>query len=139
MRYAINAMRLRLGTPTAMTCDQALRFHTMGAAEVLGLEKDIGSLEVGKKADMIVIDIDQPHLQPYYGSYAAFVYYARASDVTDSVIDGKVVMRERQLSGLDHKATLEKLQKRLPPWRSQLSALGSPAVFGPSCDCCGLI
>jgi 5-methylthioadenosine/S-adenosylhomocysteine deaminase len=139
MRYAINAMRLRLGTPTAMTCDQALRFHTMGAAEVLGLEKDIGSLEVGKKADMIVIDIDQPHLQPYYGSYAAFVYYARASDVTDSVIDGKVVMRERQLSGLDHKATFEKLQKRLPPWRSQLSALGSPAVFGPSCDCCGLI
>ena len=108
MRYAINAMRLRLGTPTAMTCDQALRYQTMGAAEVLG-------------------------------SYDAFVYYARASDVTDSVIDGKVVMRERQLSGLDHRATLEKLQKRLPPWRSQLSALGSPAVYGPGCDCCGLI
>jgi 5-methylthioadenosine/S-adenosylhomocysteine deaminase len=73
MRYAINAMRLRLGGPHAMTCDQALRFHTLGAAQVLGLAHEIGSLEVGKKADLIVVDINQPHLQPYYGSYAAFV------------------------------------------------------------------
>jgi 5-methylthioadenosine/S-adenosylhomocysteine deaminase len=56
-----------------MTCDQALRFHTLGAAQVLGLAHEIGSLEVGKKADLIVVDINQPHLQPYYGSYAAFV------------------------------------------------------------------
>ncbi len=139
MRYAINAMRLRLGGPHAMTCDQALRFHTLGAAQVLGLDHEIGSLEVGKKADLIVVDINQPHLQPYYGSYAAFVYYAKASDVVDTVIDGKVVMHERHISGLNHHSTLEQLQKRVPGWRSQLSSLGSPAVFGPGCDCCGLV
>jgi len=138
MRYAINAIRLRAGSPTAMTCDQALRFHTLGAAEVLGLEKEIGSLEVGKKADLIVIDINQAHLQPYYGSYAAFVYYAKASDVVDAVIDGKVVMHERHITGLNYRSTLEQVQKRLPAWRSQLTALGSPAVFGPGCDCCSL-
>ena len=138
MRYAINAMRLRSGSPTAMTCDQALRFHTLGAAEVLGLETEIGSLEIGKKADLIVIDINQAHLQPYYGSYAAFVYYAKASDVVDAVIDGKVVMHERHITGLNHQSTLEQIKERVPTWRSQLSALGSPAVFGPGCDCCGL-
>ena len=139
MRYAINATRLRSGSPTAMTCDQALRFHTLGAAEVLGLETEIGSLEIGKKADLIVIDINQAHLQPYYGSYAAFVYYAKASDVVDAVIDGKVVMQERHITGLNHQSTLEQIKERVPTWRSQLSALGSPAVFGPGCDCCGLV
>lgn len=68
---------------------------------------------------------------------AEFLY--PVSEGMPIIYDGKVVMRERQLSGLDHKATLEKLQKRLPRWRSQLSTLGSPAVFGPSCDCCGLV
>jgi 5-methylthioadenosine/S-adenosylhomocysteine deaminase len=116
-----------------------LWFHTLGAAQVLGLDHEIGSLEVGKKADLIVIDINQPHLQPYYGSYAAFVYYAKASDVVDTVIDGKVVMHERHITGLNHHSTLEQLQKRVPGWRSQLSSLGSPAVFGPGCDCCGLV
>ena len=111
----------------------------MGAAEVLGLETEIGSLEIGKKADLIVIDINQAHLQPYYGSYAAFVYYAKASDVVDAVIDGKVVMHERHISGLNHQSTLEQIKERVPTWRSQLSALGSPAVFGPGCDCCGLV
>ena len=119
-----------------MSCDQALRFHTLGAAEVLGLDKEIGSLEVGKKADLIVIDINQPHLQPYYGSHAALVYYTKASDVVDTVIDGRVVMRERHIAGLDHRGALEQVQKRLPGWRSSLSALGSRAVYGPGCDCC---
>ena len=138
MRYAMNAMRLRQGNPHAMTCEQALRFHTLGAAEVLGLDKDIGSLEVGKKADLIVVDINKPHLQPYYGSHAAFVYYAKSSDVETAVIDGRVVMHERHIYGLDHHIALESIKKLLPSWRGGLQLLGSRAVFGPGCDCCDL-
>ena len=58
----------------------------MGAATVLGLEKEIGSLEEGKKADLIVVDVNRPHLQPFYGAYPALIYYAKSSDVVVSVI-----------------------------------------------------
>jgi 5-methylthioadenosine/S-adenosylhomocysteine deaminase len=137
MRNALNAMRLRLGTPGAMSCEQALWLHTMGAARVLELDHEIGSLERGKKADLIVIDLDRPHLQPYYGGYAALVYYARATDVVTSVIDGEVVLEGGRPVRLDHKRALAALAERTCGWRAQLSTLGSRAVFGPGCPYCG--
>ena len=136
MRYAINSMRLRLGNPSAMNCEQALRFHTLGAAEVMGLDHEIGSLEAGKKADVIVVDINRPHLQPYYGGHAALVYYAKSSDVSDVIVDGKIVVQDKHIVNLDHHGALENLAKRLPDWRSRLSGLGSRAVFGSGCICC---
>jgi 5-methylthioadenosine/S-adenosylhomocysteine deaminase len=136
MRNAINAMRLRLGNPDAMSCERALWLHTMGAADVLGLAHEIGSLESEKKADLIIVDLDKPHLQPFYGGYSALVYYARASDVVTSVIDGKVVLENSHPVRLDEGQALRALGTRIPKWRGQLSALGSRAVFGPGCPCC---
>ena len=119
-----------------MNCEQALRFHTLGAAEVMGLDHEIGSLEAGKKADVIVVDINRPHLQPYYGGHAALVYYAKSSDVSDVIVDGKIVVQDKHIVNLDHHGALENLAKRLPDWRSRLSGLGSRAVFGSGCICC---
>ena len=136
MRNAINAMRLRLGGADAMTCEQALWTHTMGAASVMGLEGEIGSLEAGKKADLIVVDLDRPHLQPFYGGYPALVFYARASDVTTSVVDGRIVLDEGRPVHLDEADALRRLGSRVPAWRGRLAALGSRAVFGPGCACC---
>ena len=136
MRNALNAMRLRLGDPSAFSCAQALQLQTTGAARVLGLEAEIGSLEPGKKADLIMVDIDRPHLQPYYGAYAALVYYARASDVVTSVIDGEIVLEDGNPTRLDRDRAIATLRGRVPGWRARLAALGSRAVFGPGCPCC---
>ncbi|NLB05518.1 MAG: amidohydrolase family protein, partial [Desulfobulbaceae bacterium] len=86
--------------------DQVLRCATLGGARVLGAGQLIGSLEVGKKADCIVLDLDQPHLTPVYNPVSHLVYAARGSDVIHSVINGRVVMRDRQLQTLDERAIL---------------------------------
>ena len=137
MRNAINAMRLRLGTPDALSSERALWLHTMGAAQVLGMDDEIGSLEPGKKADLIMIDLDRPHLQPYYGGHSALVFYARASDVVTSIVDGQVVLEDGRPTRLDEERALRELAARTAGWRARLSALGSRAVFGPGCICCG--
>lgn len=137
MRNALNAMRLRTGDPNAMSCEQALWLHTMGAARVLALDGEIGSLEPGKKADLIAVDLARPHLQPYYGGYSALVYYAKSSDVVTSIIDGEIVLDNGRLTRLDEAGALSALASRLAGWRGKLGALGSKAVFGPGCPCCG--
>lgn len=136
MRNALNAMRLRLGSPTALTCAQALELHTIGAARVMGLAGEIGSLEAGKKADLIMVDIDRPHLQPYYGDYAALVYYARANDVVTSIVDGAIVVENGRPTRLDRERAMARIKEKVPGWRGRLAALGSRAVFGPGCPCC---
>jgi len=95
--------------PTAMTAATTLHASTMGGATLLGAESRIGSLEVGKKADLIVLDMDQPHLTPVYNPVSHLVYTARGSDVMHSVINGQVVMRNRQLTILDEVSILAKM------------------------------
>jgi 5-methylthioadenosine/S-adenosylhomocysteine deaminase len=79
----------------------ALRIATIGGARVLGLQDLIGSVEPGKCADLIVVDMRKPHLTPLYNPYSQIVYACRGSDVRDVIIDGKVVMRDRRLLTLD--------------------------------------
>lgn len=135
MRYALNASRMIAGTPEALSCEQALSLQTMGAARVLGLDAQIGSLEVGKKADLILVDVSAPHMQPYYGSTAALVYYARASDVDTMIVDGRVVMEGRHIPDLPEDLFIPAIRAATPRWRQQLRAYGSRAVFGEFCAC----
>ncbi|MEA2041438.1 MAG: amidohydrolase [Bacteroidota bacterium] len=85
--------KLSSGNPTTLTARQAVRIATMGGAEVLGMENEIGSIEKGKKADIITLDIDNVRATPMYDPYSALVYSLNGSDVCDSVIDGKLVMQ----------------------------------------------
>ncbi len=68
------------------------------------MEKEIGSLEPGKRADVIVIDLDAPHLTPMYNLYTHLVYSTKSSDVTDTIVNGRVLMRNRRLLSLDETA-----------------------------------
>lgn len=88
--------------PTVMTARQTLYMATRGGAEVLGVDHLLGSIEVGKKADLIVLDFDQPHLTPVYDIPSHLVYAARGSDVVHSIINGRIVMRDRQLISIDN-------------------------------------
>jgi 5-methylthioadenosine/S-adenosylhomocysteine deaminase len=84
---------------------------TQGGARVLGMEAEIGSLEVGKKADVIVVDLNRPHLQPVYNVVSQLVYAATGADVRDVIIDGKIVMQNRQLLTLDEERILARMKE----------------------------
>ena len=87
--------------PTVMNAQTLLRMATIDGAKVLGLEKITGSLEVGKRADIIVIKTNKPHLVPMYNAYSHLVYAVSGHDVQHSIIDGTIVMEDRRLCTLD--------------------------------------
>jgi 5-methylthioadenosine/S-adenosylhomocysteine deaminase len=97
--------------PTVMSADTTLRAATMGGARALGAEDRIGSLESGKKADLIVLDLDQPHLTPMYHPVSHLVYAARGADVIHSVINGRIVMENRNIISLDEQAILAQMKE----------------------------
>jgi len=84
-----------------MDAKTVVRLATRGGAQVLGLDEQIGSLEPGKRADLIGLDLDKPHLTPLYNIYSHVVYAASAADVTLNIINGRVVMRDGELLTLD--------------------------------------
>ncbi|MGN9164757.1 amidohydrolase [Tissierellaceae bacterium HCP3S3_D8] len=79
----------------------ALEMGTLNGAKALDWEDDIGSIEVGKKADIILIDMDKPHLYPKYNLISALSYSVQGSDVDTVIIDGKIVMEKREIKTLD--------------------------------------
>lgn len=87
--------------PEVLDAQTVLKMATIDGARVLGLENEIGSLEVGKRADIIVVDTDRPHMVPMYNPYSHMVYTATGSDVSTTIIDGKVVMQDRKLMTMD--------------------------------------
>lgn len=134
MRNALNALRLRTGEVEALTTSEALWFATIGSAHVMGLDHEIGSLEPGKRADLILVHLEQPHLEPFYGNPASIVYYARASDVITSIVDGRVIMENRRVVGLDEPATLSKARRHLPRFSEMMRRLGGVSRLG-ACPC----
>jgi 5-methylthioadenosine/S-adenosylhomocysteine deaminase len=98
--------------PTVMNAQTLVHMATINGAKVLGLEKITGSLEVGKRADLIVIDTHKPHLVPMYNPYSHLVYAVSGNDVKHSIIDGKIVMEERRLLTLDLEDIIEQSQEK---------------------------
>lgn len=97
--------------PTAMDAETTLHLATLGGAGCLCAEHEIGSLAVGKKADIIVLDLDQPHLTPLYHIPSHLVYAARGADVIHSIINGRLVMQNRRLLSLDEAAILARIRE----------------------------
>jgi len=87
--------------PEVVPAKAAFTMATMGGARVLGMEKEIGSIEVGKRADVIAVRMDGPHAWPMFNVYSQLVYALKASDVSDVVINGKIVVRDRKTLTLD--------------------------------------
>src|SRR5437660_10222377 len=90
--------------PEVLPAARALRMATIDGARALGLENEIGSLEIGKRADVVVIDLNQLHSSPKQDVISSLVYSAQPSDVRVTIIDGRVVMRDRELSTLNEPA-----------------------------------
>jgi 5-methylthioadenosine/S-adenosylhomocysteine deaminase len=88
-----------------------LRMATTNGARALGLDREIGSLEVGKRADLIVIDTHQPHLAPMYHPRSHLVYAVHAADVRHVMIDGRPVVRDRKLLTIDQDSLIREARR----------------------------
>ena len=97
--------------PTAMPARTIVRMATAGSAAALHMEKDIGSLEVGKRADLILVDVASPNALPLYDPFSYLVYSARADAVQTVIVEGQVVMDERRLKTLDTDAIRRKAER----------------------------
>ncbi len=94
--------------PTVMDAKTVLKMATIEGAKTIGLEKTIGSLEIEKEADIIIIDTNKPHLVPMYNPISHIVYTVLGSDVRDVIISGKIVVRDGRLLTIDIEDILER-------------------------------
>lgn len=97
--------------PAVMRAETVVRMATIDGAKVLGMDGDIGSIEPGKLADIILIDLKKPHLTPLYNPFSHIVYSASGADVSTVIIGGRVVMRERRLLSMDAGEAMERIAK----------------------------
>jgi 5-methylthioadenosine/S-adenosylhomocysteine deaminase len=112
--------------PKVVTAQQAFEMATIGGARALHMEREIGSVEPDKRADLVVIDLDTLNQTPLYNLYSALVYATKAADVRTVIIEGRVVMRDRRLLTLDEndiktraRAFRERIIKSLAPSGTQ--------------------
>ena len=102
MRLAATLQAMRNG-PGALTARQALWMATRNGARTLGLEHEIGSIQVGRRADLILVDTARAHLQPGPDPYSTVAYAARPTDVRLTMVDGEILVDEFALTRLDDK------------------------------------
>ncbi len=107
MRTAALLHKLGANDPRTLPAPTVLAMATRMGAEALGLGDRVGSLMPGKRADVIVVDTAQAHLTPMYDPVSHLVYAAKGGDVTTTIVDGRVLMRDRQVVTLDEAAVLE--------------------------------
>lgn len=89
---------------------KVLEMATIDGARALGLEKEIGSIEIGKKADIILVDVFKPHIYPLNMHVSRIAYYANGNDVDTTIVDGKVLMEKRVVKTADEEDILENAQ-----------------------------
>jgi 5-methylthioadenosine/S-adenosylhomocysteine deaminase len=101
MDLAAKLQKVSRMDPQALSAQQAVEMATIGGARAIHMEKEIGSLEPGKKADMIVIGLNDPHAVPMYDLYSQIVYALKASDVRDTIVGGRIVMQDGKVLTLN--------------------------------------
>ncbi len=107
MKTASLLQKVRTLDPTVLPANKMLEMATINGATALGMEKEIGTIEVGKKADLVLVDMKKPHLSPYRNPISHLVYSAEGSDVSTVICDGEVLMREKEVLIMDEAEVLE--------------------------------
>lgn len=108
------AQKAAEGDPRWLTARQALHHATLQSARAVGLDGVVGSLAPGHRADIVLVDLTGPHTQPVHDLAATLVHSARSSDVRTTIVDGRVLMRDRELLTLDVPSVVRELGERLP-------------------------
>jgi 5-methylthioadenosine/S-adenosylhomocysteine deaminase len=118
MREASFLQKVSTADPTAVSARAAVQMATIGGARVLGMQKQIGSLEAGKRADVIVVGMSASRQTPMYDPLSHLVYVTRGDDVQTTIVNGKVLMRDRKVLTLDSAAILRDARR----WAMTVSA-----------------
>jgi 5-methylthioadenosine/S-adenosylhomocysteine deaminase len=111
MDMAAKLQKVTTLDPQALPATIALEMATIRGARVLGLDKEIGSLETGKRADMIEVRLDRPNAVPLYDAISQMVYALKGEDVRDVMVNGKPVVRDAKILTLDQSAILAKAEE----------------------------
>jgi 5-methylthioadenosine/S-adenosylhomocysteine deaminase len=112
MDTAAKLHKVKTMDTTVMDALTVLRMATIEGAKALGMEDRVGSLECGKKADIIILDTKKPHLTPLYHPVSHLVYAAKGSDVSHSIINGQLVMEDRRLLTIDLPELIREIRKK---------------------------
>jgi len=125
LRACVLVARIRARDATTMLTPQALRLATMGGATALGMEREIGSIEIGKRADLVVLDYRAFGLTPVLDPLQNLVYHAHARDVETVLVDGRVVVDDRRLVSVDALALVDGAQQAATAaWRRFVAKYG---------------
>lgn len=111
MKFAALLNKVHKLDPTAVPAQAVLEMATINGAIALGMQDEIGSLEVGKKADVLLVDLKKPHFVPLHNVVSHLVYNAVGSDVDTVIVDGEILMRERKVLTVDEDKVLEEAQR----------------------------
>jgi 5-methylthioadenosine/S-adenosylhomocysteine deaminase len=122
MRQASFLAKHATHDPTAVTAQDALDMATMGGARVIGMEKTVGSLEAGKHADLITVSVASARQTPMYNPVSHLVYVTRGDDVRNTIVNGKILMRDRQLKTLNRAAVIADANRLAATVRAAVSS-----------------
>ncbi len=111
MDTAAKLQKVHLLDPTVLPAPTALSLATELGARVLGWDREVGRLAPGYRADLVVLDLDQPHLTPLYDPYSQVVYAARGADVRTVLVDGRILVKDGELVSFDLEETLGKARE----------------------------
>jgi 5-methylthioadenosine/S-adenosylhomocysteine deaminase len=111
MDLAAKLAKITRMNPLALNAKAVVEMATIDGARAVHMEKEIGSLEAGKKADLVLVSLEEPNAVPMYDIYAQIAYSLKASDVETVVIGGHVIMRDRKLLTIDEPAVMEKARE----------------------------
>lgn len=117
MDLAAKLQKVTTMDPTVLPAEQVMEMATIGGARVLGLENEIGSIEEGKRADLITVSLAHPNATPLYDVYSFLAYAAKAADVEDVFINGRQIVSERRPLSLD----AQQIRARAEQYRQQIS------------------
>ncbi len=120
MRQAAFLHKLAKMDPRVMPASQALDLATRGGAEVLGMSQKIGSLEIGKQADVITVSMDGARQTPMYDAVSQLVYVSRGDDVRNTIVAGRVLMKDGQVTTLRRAEVLRDAQAMAERVRSAI-------------------
>jgi 5-methylthioadenosine/S-adenosylhomocysteine deaminase len=132
LSYAANMQRLKHSDRTIMIPEQVIELATIGGARALHMENTVGSLEIGKKADIIIVETQSPNMMPNYNPYATLVYQANPSNVVTTIVNGDIVMENRQMKNVDVKEVKEAMSVIEDDIAEFAKELAKKAITSPS-------